>query len=241
MRRSFFLICAIETLGLLSLAARHAGPSIAFESLAADFKKITDGEPIRQVFKFTNKGDETLEILGVEASCGCTSTLLSAKRIAPGQGGQLELKITTADLTALSRSLSETVSISKTVTVSSNDPEQPKVVLTVTAVITPEIALSEPSVYFGIHPRGQEIARDVLVEIAPDRPIRLLSATSTDDNVMVRLEPVPGSDDKKIKVIAILKATAGEGQHQGVILVKTSSLLKPELKIPLRGIVTKSN
>ncbi len=241
MKRPFLSVWIIVALGMVSLAAQQTGPSISFDSVTADFKKVTDGEPILQIFKFTNKGDDTLEILGVEASCGCTSTLLSAKKIAPGKSGQLEVKIATADLTAMSRSLSETVSISKTVTVTSNDSKQPKVVLTLTALIIPEIALSEPSIYFGIHPRGQEIARDVLVEITPDRPVRLLNATSTDDNVVVRLEPIPGSDDKQIKVVAILKATASEGQHQGVILIKTSSSLKPELKIPLRGIVTKSD
>ncbi len=241
MKRSTCLMSAIAVLGILCLAARQEGPSISFDNVAADFKKVTDGETIVQVFKFTNKGDATLEILGVETSCGCTSTLLSSKKIAPGQSGQLEAKITTADLTAASRSLSETVSISKTVTVSSNDPKQPKVILTVTALIVPEIAISEPSIYFGIRPRGQEITRDVVVELAPDRPIRLLSVSSTDDNVIARLEPVPGADEKQIKVVALLKATAGEGQHQGVILVKTSSSLKPLLKIPFRGIVTKSN
>jgi len=241
MKRSFFFICAFVAAGLLPLTAQEQGPSIAFDALNKDIKTVTDGETIQQIFKFTNKGNATLEILGINPSCGCASTLLSADKIAPGRSGQIEVKITTKDMTALSATLTETVNISKTVTVSTNDPKQPQVVLTITGIVAPEIALSEPQIYFGSVARGQEVTKDILVEISPDKPIKLLSATSTDDNVAVRLEPVPGSNDKKVKIIAVQKATAGEGMHQGIILVKTSSQLKPELKIPVRGIVRKSS
>ena len=166
--------------------------------------------------------------------------MLTAKTIAPGESGKLDVKIATADVTASSRSLSQTVSILKTVTVMTNDRTQPTVILVLNAVIVPEIVLSERSVNFGVHPRGEEITREVLVEITPDKAIRLSGATSTDDSVMARLETVPDSGEKKIKVIATLKATAPEGQRQGFVLVNTSSALKPQLKIPIRATVTKS-
>lgn len=241
MKRLFLWLFAVTALGFFPLIAQETGSSLAFDSLTADFNKVPDGEIIHHVFKFVNKGGSTLEILEVQGSCGCMSTLLSAKTIAPGQSGQIDVKIVTADLTASSRSLSQTVSLLKTVTVTSTDRKQPSVILVVKAVIVPELVLSEPSIYFGIHPRGEEITREVLVEITPAKPIRLISATSTDDSVMARLEPVADSGDKKIKVIATLKATAGEGQHQGFVLVNTSSALKPQLKIPVRGTVTKSD
>lgn len=240
MKRSFFFICAFIAAGLLPLTAQEQGPSIVFDALNKDVKTVTDGETIQQIFRFTNKGNATLEILGINASCGCTSTLLSADKIAPGRSGQLELKIATLGMTALSTTLAETVNISKTVTVTTNDPKQPQVVLTITGVVAPEIALSELQIYFGSVAHGQEVTKDILVEISPDKPIKLLSATSSDDNVSVRLESVPGSNDKKVKIIAVQKATADPGMHQGIILVKTSSQLRPELKIPVRGIVRKS-
>jgi hypothetical protein len=240
MKRSVFFICAFIA-ALLPRAAQAQGPSIAFDEVSKDVKTVTDGETIQQIFRFTNKGDATLEILGINPSCGCTSTLLSASKIAPGKSGQLEVKIATKDMTALSTALAETVNISKTVTVTTNDPKQPQVILTITAVVAPEIVLSEPQIYFGSVAAGQEVTKDILVEISPDKPIKLLSATSTDNNVTVRLEPVPASSNKKVKIVAVQKATAGPGMHQGIILVKTSSPLKPEFKIPVRGIVRKSS
>jgi hypothetical protein len=238
--KGFFWLYAFTALDFLPLIAQETGPRLAFDSIIVDLGKVPDGEPLHHVFNFTNKGDSTLEIREIQTSCGCMSTLLTAKTIAPGQSGQLDVKIVTADATASSRLLSQTVSIIKTVTVTTNDRKQPSVILVLRAVIVPEIVLSARSIHFGIHPRGQEISREVLVEITPDKPIRLSGATSTDDSVMTRLETVPDSGEKKIKVIATLRATAREGQLQGFVLVNTSSALKPQLKIPFRGTVTKS-
>lgn len=241
MRRMFFSLCALAALDLLPLYAQETGARLAFDSITVDLGKVPDGEPLHHVFKFTNVGGSTLEMREIQASCGCMSTLLTAKTIEPGQGGQLDVKVTTADVTASSRSLAQTVSILKTVTVTTNDRKQPSVILVVKAVIVPEMVSSESGIFFGSHARGEEIIKEVFVEITPDKPIRLTGASSTDDGVTARLESVPGSGDKKIKVVATLKATASEGQHQGFVLVNTSSPLKPQLKIPVRATVTKSD
>jgi len=169
----------------------------------------------------------------VNASCGCTSTLLSSQKIAPGQSGQLEVTIATEGL--------NTPEINKTVSITSNDPRQPQVILSLTAELVPEFVISEPSVYFGTNPRGKEVSKEILVTIPPDKAIELVSAISTDENVTVRLEPVAGSSGKKVKVIAVQKPTAPEGYHFGNLVIKTTSKLRPELKISVRGIVVKGS
>jgi len=240
MKGMFLRLCAVAALNLLPLLAQETGPRLAFDSATVDLGKVSDGEPLHHVFKFTNQGGSTLEIREIQASCGCMSTLLTAKTLAPGQSGQLDVKVVTSDVTAASRSLSQAVSLLKTVTVTTNDRKQPSVIVVVKAVIVPEIAVSESRIFFGSHPQGEEIVKEVVVEITPEKPIKLIGATSTEDSVTARLEPIPDSGDKKIKVIATLKPTASEGLHQGFVLVNTSSPLKPQLKIPIRGTVTKS-
>ena len=239
MRRSTAIICALLTTGFLLLAAQQKGPSIAFESPTREVSKVIDGEVIDQVFKFTNNGDSQLDILGVEPACGCTSALPAPNKVAPGQSGQIKVEIRTEGFAALSRRLDETVAVSKTVTVRTNDPKQPQVVLTVKFNVAPEIVVSEPSIYFGSNPRGLEISKELTVEIAADRPVKLLSAVSTDASVTVKLEPLAGGGEKKFRVIMVQKPTAAEGVHFGNIVIKTTSQLKPQLTITVRGIVTK--
>jgi hypothetical protein len=55
-------------MAFLPVQAQTGGPSIVFDSPTKDFGKITEGEVIKHVFKFTNKGNSTLEIFKVEPS-----------------------------------------------------------------------------------------------------------------------------------------------------------------------------
>jgi hypothetical protein len=153
--------------------------------------------------------------------------LLSAKQIAPGQTGEIEVTVNTENLNA----------VNKTVLVSTNDPLNREIRLSVTASVEPEFVLSERTIYFGSVPKGKESTRQIVITVAEGKDGKPLSAESTDGNVSVRLEPITGSDGKKFKLDVTQRADAKDGYHYGVILVKTSSRLNPELKIPVRGIV----
>jgi hypothetical protein len=205
-------------------------PTIVFQGQSKDFGKTTEGELLKHVFSFTNKGTGALEILNVEAACGCTSTLLSAKRIAPGQTGQIEAAVKTEGNSGR---------IEKSITVSTNDPRQPQIVLKLVATVEPEFNVSERSIYFGSVPKGKEVVREVEVRIPPEKAVKVLSAESTDAAVTVRLEPV-GSGGKTYKVIATQKADAAEGYHFGNIVLKTTSSYTRQLRIPVRGMVNKA-
>jgi hypothetical protein len=231
MQRFLVLLFAVAVAGILPLPAQKKGATIAFESTTHDFGKVSEGAALKHVFKFANKGNETLEIIRVDASCGCTSVLLSEKTIAPGKSGDIEVVVATKGLPA-----SE---LSKTVSVMSNDPRQRVAVLTLTAVVELEFVISESSIYFGNVPRGHEVIKEILVTIPPNKPFTLLEASSTDASVTVKLEPVAGSNGKQFKVIALQKADAAEGFHNGAIVIKTTSSAKPELQIPVRGLVLK--
>ncbi len=66
-RFSLFLIMVL-ILGLIPLLGQDKVPAISFESLTKDFGKVTEGEVLKAVFKFVNKGSATLDIVKVEPS-----------------------------------------------------------------------------------------------------------------------------------------------------------------------------
>jgi len=240
MKPLFPAICVILTMGVLPLAAQEKAPVIEFDNTTREINKIIlSGEVLHLQFKFTNKGDTALEIIKVVPSCGCTSATPSPAKVEPGKSGQIDLEIKTDDLAVESRSYSETAKLSKTVSVLSNDPKHQEVVLTITGTVAREFSLSEPNIWFGSNPRGHEVAKELTVEIAPDRPVKIVGAVSTDENVTVKLEPVPASNNKKFKVIVVQKADAAEGLHAGAIVLKTTSDLNPEVRFTVRGLVTK--
>jgi len=66
MKARFLAACVVLTLGATNLIAQEKIPTIVFESLAKDFGKVTEGETLKYIFKFANKGQARLEILKVE-------------------------------------------------------------------------------------------------------------------------------------------------------------------------------
>ena len=154
--------------------------------------------------------------------------MLSAKQVAPGQTGKIEVNVKTEGQTSLHKS----------VIVMTNDPRQPQLTLSLVATVVPEFALSERAIYFGNVPRGKEVVKELLITVPPEKQVKILSAESTDQYVTVRLEPVQGANGKQVKLVAVQKADAKDGYHFGLVVVKTTSTLNPELKIPVRGIVT---
>jgi len=198
---------------------------MAIDDPAKDFGKVLQGETLKHMFRFTNKGTGTLEILGVESNCGCQTASLSAKQIQAGQSGQIEVVLDTAGLTG---------AVDKPVHVLTNDPRRPSVSLSMRADVQPEIILSSPSLYFESVPKGkEEVVKEVLISIPAEKSIKILSAESTEESITVKLEPVPDSDGKKVKLIATQKAGGETGYHMESVIVKTTSYLTPELSIYL--------
>lgn len=68
MKLHYLSLCIVLASGTLIFPAQGKGPVISFDSLAKDLGKVTEGETIKHVFRFTNKGDTTLEIFKVEPS-----------------------------------------------------------------------------------------------------------------------------------------------------------------------------
>ena len=67
MNRAAFAVCALVLGALIRpAAAQESRPAIVFDSLVKDFGHVVEGETVRHVFKFTNKGDAPLQILNVE-------------------------------------------------------------------------------------------------------------------------------------------------------------------------------
>ena len=95
-------------------------PNIEFETLEFDGGSVLAGEKVVYAFKFRNTGQEDLELIQVKASCGCTATAPKDK-IIPG-GGESEI-VATFD----SRGRSGLQQ--KTITVTTNDPDQKTIIL----------------------------------------------------------------------------------------------------------------
>ena len=224
MKRFSAALWILLTAGQTGLCGQAEAPSMVIENSLKDFGKVMQGEMLKHVFNFSNRGSGTLEIISVEATCGCQTTTPSQKQIQPGQSGQIEISVDTALLIG---------DIEETARIITNDPLRRSVLFSIKADVQPEISVSSPSIYFGDVSEGEQVTREVMLTIMAKKSIEILSAESSEEDVAVKMEPIPGSGGNKVKLIATHKGGGKTGYRSGSITVKTTSAITPELSIYL--------
>ncbi len=109
-----------EDFSTLSKKELKNPPKIYFDKTKVDLGSLIEGEESFNVFTLTNKGKRDLIIRAVKASCGCTATDISNKVIKPGDSEEIEV---------IFRSLGKKGKQKHSISVVSNDPNEPVVLL----------------------------------------------------------------------------------------------------------------
>lgn len=148
--RTFLLRVAVASVlavvaGSTALGAPDArdgggGPRIRFAPTRHDFGALRSDQRVAHDWVYHNDGDAPLRILSTRPQCGCTAVVPSDDPVPPGGTGTLRVTFDAAGLHG---------TIRKSLAVTSNDPVQPRVLLTITADVTP---VDEPVDESG-HPR----------------------------------------------------------------------------------------
>ncbi len=107
----------------LSPSQLKKAPKIVLTTQKYDFGRQATGTVIKYQFEFKNEGKSDLVILKVKTSCGCTTTALTQNTIKKGNTGFIEAVFDTEGRTGKQV---------KNITVITNDPANPEVVLEVT-------------------------------------------------------------------------------------------------------------
>ena len=110
------------------------GAGLVFESETIDYGTISKGSEGKREFVLTNNGTKPLTITNTQGSCGCTVPTKPEGAIAPGAKATIGVKYDTNRVGAFT----------KTVTVTSNASETPKV-LTIKGTVVDNAPAAEPT------------------------------------------------------------------------------------------------
>jgi hypothetical protein len=102
-------------------------PKMEFTENQFDFGSAKEGTVLEHVFQFKNIGETDLEVKDVQTSCGCTAALISQKLLKPGEAGTLKVEFDTANRFGR---------LSRSITITTNEPVTPIRTLTIYADIT---------------------------------------------------------------------------------------------------------
>src|SRR5438552_3189544 len=120
------LLLAIQTAGTdpatQAASSQPAAPRLICEQPVFKLQRVWSGDKVEHKFTIRNTGSADLQIINVEAACGCFVAEDYPKTIAPGQKGDISVSLQTA------RGAKE---VHKEMQVETNDSQHPKTLLTI--------------------------------------------------------------------------------------------------------------
>lgn len=221
MLRSALLLSAAL---VLPLAAQDA-PVISFDKAHHDFGRIGPDKKVTHKFKVTNTGKGTLSITNLNASCGCTSTVVGKWSLAPGETSEVEATFDPKGQRGVTR---------KSVSVTSNDPKNPVFTLTFEADVVQEVMAKPGGLFFPEVPRATPRKSTLRLESGNGQPVKVTDVSAPAAPYLSWTQRQEGND-------AVLDVTLDgrkvpEGQLRGAdwLTVRTTSAQVPVLTISVQ-------
>ena len=121
--KSLFIVFSL--LSFSAFSQSNLNPVIEFKESEYNFGNRKEGSDVSHVFTFTNTGTAPLIISDVVKSCGCTTPEWTNKPVLPGESGSITLKFDSKRVGPFNKS----------VTVKTNDPTQPTLILKISGTI----------------------------------------------------------------------------------------------------------
>ena len=112
----------MEDFSKLSKQDRQNAPLAHFDKKEVSFGELKQGERANCDFTLTNKGKSNLYVRKTRASCGCTAVTLGENTIAPGKSTVIRVTFNSTGKSGRQY---------KSITVITNDPANPEMILNV--------------------------------------------------------------------------------------------------------------
>jgi len=169
---------------LLCLFAGSAFGQLAWSTTEQTFNSKQQDKEVVAKYKFTNTGAKPIKIENVRTSCGCTTAALSKTDYAPGESGEIEAKFTFSGRTGKQE---------KAIMVTTSADPQAPTVLKLHVNIQEPIKIEPEFVLWQVGETADP--KDIHIAIAEDAPVKIVSVTSDNPAMKVKLTEVkPGKE-----------------------------------------------
>jgi hypothetical protein len=139
-------------------------------------------------FTYQNTGKEPVHFKSVHASCGCTTAQTQKDQVPPGDKGEITATFNIGDRTGTQV---------KTVTVESDDPTNPKTVLTLRTIIPQQLEITPTFVFWK---QGEKPdPKTITVKVGKEFTVSHIKVTSSSPDFQTKVEEA-GKGEFKIDV-----------------------------------------
>lgn len=201
-------------------AAETGAPSIQVSNPVFDFGEVMEGSEVTHDFVVKNDGKGTLRIEQVRPGCGCTAARYD-RTVPTGGAGKVTLRLDTRGYDG---------KLKKTALVLSNDPREPRLILTLQGVVKTLVDVGPSSSVVFRGPADQQTQK--VVDLVGVKPFRIQKVENTlEGKVAHELEPLDAGKGYRLK----LENLAKQGSYAGAIRITTDIAKKPEITIRITG------
>jgi hypothetical protein len=187
-----------------------------------DFREVSPGAVIAHAFVLQNRSTNTVRILNVRTSCGCTTTAMATNLLLPGQALELTVSLNLQGRSGPQR---------KTLTVESDDPMNPRLRLAMTGVVINPIEVTPAGVHFGTLARDGEAEREVLLTGRTGVVFKVKEVKPSSQDLTATFETREEGRSYRVKIRSVGPRQAGT--TQAAVRVLTDHPVVPELNIPV--------
>lgn len=185
----FLALIAVFGMAFGTALAQDSEANLQFEEEMFDFGDIDKGEKVTHVFKFKNEGEGPLEIKNVSTSCGCTSAKPEKTVYQPGEAGEIPVTFDSERFSG---------PITKRVTVTTNEKDNPRRVVTIKGNVITEITSKPVSVFFPQAKINENTQQEILVSTSKLDKLEISNLQVQPEYLTGKVEQV---DDKSAKII----------------------------------------
>ncbi|MDG2305949.1 MAG: DUF1573 domain-containing protein [Candidatus Binatia bacterium] len=207
------------------IVALVAEPRAELTSTVYDFGSVPIGEEVRHVFPVRNGGRKPLTLVPGRKECACTSAVSPGGTVAAGDAGWVEVAFATKGAGGKR---------ARTVTIETNDPERPELVLTLRGTVRVDVNVSPDRVFFGRVPRGASRQIEVDIATAPGVAIEKIRKDSRRFRLRVEQGSASGAG---IRLILSLNPQRRRGPFDDTVILETSSARQSTIELPVFGLI----
>jgi hypothetical protein len=187
--------------------------------------KVQEGTVVSDTLRFLNTGNKTVTIERVRSSCGCTTTTLDIKKIAPGDTGFVSFALNTRGFKGVLR---------KTITVVFEEDKLNPLEFSIQATVYTNWETTPRYIHFyriSFNP-DTTLSKILEIENYSDHIIKVLKIQSGDPKI--RVSPASGAIQSGRKLFVQVQMTPDQvGTMHNTIDILTDDEHKPNLKVPV--------
>jgi hypothetical protein len=174
---------------LCFFVAVSAPAALVFEKTELHLHPEVGASKVDAVFKYENKGTTPVHIKAVRPTCGCTTAALAKNDVAPGEKGEIVATFNIGDRIGVQ---------TKTVTIETDDAENPQTVLTFKATIAQLLDVQPTFVYWQANEPAKP--KTIVAKAGKGTTVKKLDVTSSSGDFTAKVEAGSGPGEFKIQV-----------------------------------------